>query len=70
MTGIPRGDLDPDLLRALREATMDAADDGVEFYLNSGWRSPECQNPHLQIPSPTIQRSVASVSRLDAWRRP
>jgi zinc D-Ala-D-Ala carboxypeptidase len=36
--------LDPDLLRALREAATDAADDGVDFYVNSGWRSPEYQS--------------------------
>jgi D-alanyl-D-alanine carboxypeptidase len=39
--------LDPDLLRALREAATDAADDGVEFYVNSGWRSPEYQEQLL-----------------------
>src|SRR5215217_8826439 len=33
--------LDPDLLGALREAATDAADDGIDFYVNSGWRSPE-----------------------------
>jgi zinc D-Ala-D-Ala carboxypeptidase len=31
--------LDPSLLRALRRAAMDAAGDGVEFYVISGWRS-------------------------------
>jgi D-alanyl-D-alanine carboxypeptidase len=36
--------LDPDLLQALREAAADAADDGVEFNVNSGWRSPEYQS--------------------------
>ncbi|MBF6211662.1 M15 family metallopeptidase [Nocardia puris] len=35
--------LDPDLLRALRRAATDAADDGVEFVVNSGWRSREYQ---------------------------
>ncbi len=35
--------LDPSLLRALRRAAADAADDGVEFFVNSGWRSPEYQ---------------------------
>ena len=39
--------LDPDLLRALREAATDAADDGIEFYVNSGWRSTEYQNQLL-----------------------
>jgi zinc D-Ala-D-Ala carboxypeptidase len=36
--------LDADLLQALREAATDAADDGIEFSVNSGWRSPEYQN--------------------------
>ena len=36
--------LDPDLLGALRQAATDAADDGVEFFIDSGWRSPEYQN--------------------------
>jgi D-alanyl-D-alanine carboxypeptidase len=31
--------LDPDLLAALQEASRDAADDGVEVVVNSGWRS-------------------------------
>ena len=33
--------LDPALLGALRQAATDAADGGVEFVVNSGWRSPE-----------------------------
>jgi zinc D-Ala-D-Ala carboxypeptidase len=36
--------LDPDLLQALREAATDAADDGIEIYVNSGWRSPDYQD--------------------------
>jgi D-alanyl-D-alanine carboxypeptidase len=40
--------LDPDLLGALREAATDAADDGVEFLVDSGWRSPEYQERLLQ----------------------
>ena len=40
--------LDPDLLRALREAATDAADDGIELYVNSGWRSPEYQSQLLR----------------------
>jgi hypothetical protein len=32
--------LDPALLGALRQAATDAADDGVRFVVNSGWRSP------------------------------
>ncbi len=38
------GKLDPDFLKALHQAATAAADDGVEFYVNSGWRSPEYQN--------------------------
>jgi len=40
--------LDPDLLKALRQAATDAADKGVELYVNSGWRSPEYQNQLLR----------------------
>lgn len=40
--------LDPALLRALREAATDAAADGVDLYVNSGWRSPEYQDQLLR----------------------
>jgi zinc D-Ala-D-Ala carboxypeptidase len=40
--------LDPDLLAALRQAATDAAGDGVEFFVDSGWRSPEYQERLLQ----------------------
>jgi zinc D-Ala-D-Ala carboxypeptidase len=40
--------LDPDLLGALRQAATDAADDGVEFVVDSGWRSPEYQDQLLR----------------------
>jgi D-alanyl-D-alanine carboxypeptidase len=40
--------LDPGLLQALREAATDAADDGIDFYVNSGWRSREYQNQLLR----------------------
>jgi zinc D-Ala-D-Ala carboxypeptidase len=40
--------LDPELLQALREAATDAADDGIEFTVNSGWRSPQYQNQLLR----------------------
>jgi len=40
--------LDPDLLRALRQAATDAADDRVELFVDSGWRSPEYQNQLLR----------------------
>jgi len=39
--------LDPDLLGALRQAATDAADDGVQFFVTSGWRSSEYQNQLL-----------------------
>jgi D-alanyl-D-alanine carboxypeptidase len=40
--------LDPALLGALRQAATDAAGDGVEFFVNSGWRSPEYQEQLLR----------------------
>jgi D-alanyl-D-alanine carboxypeptidase len=40
--------LDPALRRALREAATDAADDGVAFAVNSGWRSGEYQDQLLR----------------------
>jgi D-alanyl-D-alanine carboxypeptidase len=40
--------LDPDLLAALRQAATDAAKDGVEILINSGWRSPEYQDRLLR----------------------
>lgn len=40
--------LDPALLRALRQAATDAANDGVEFVVNSGWRSPAYQEQLLR----------------------
>jgi zinc D-Ala-D-Ala carboxypeptidase len=40
--------LDPDLLGALRHAATDAADDGVELFVDSGWRSREYQNRLLR----------------------
>jgi D-alanyl-D-alanine carboxypeptidase len=40
-------ELDPELLHAVREAATDAADAGIEFVLNSGWRSPSYQEQLL-----------------------
>jgi zinc D-Ala-D-Ala carboxypeptidase len=40
--------LDPALLDALRRAATDAAHDGVELFVDSGWRSPEYQNRLLR----------------------
>src|SRR5918999_580012 len=39
--------LDPALLAALRQAATDAADDEIEFFVESGWRSPEYQEQLL-----------------------
>jgi D-alanyl-D-alanine carboxypeptidase len=39
--------LDPALVGALRQAATDAADDGVEFVVDSGWRSPAYQEQLL-----------------------
>jgi LAS superfamily LD-carboxypeptidase LdcB len=40
--------LDNDLIGALRGAAIDAADDGVEILVDSGWRSPEYQRQLLR----------------------
>ena len=40
--------LDPALLSALQQAATAAADDGVEFFVNSGWRSPKYQAQLLE----------------------
>jgi zinc D-Ala-D-Ala carboxypeptidase len=42
-----QGNLDPALVDALRQAATDAAYDGVELYVRSGWRSPEDQQQLL-----------------------
>ena len=41
-------DLDPALLRALRRAATDAAEDRVELYVDSGWRSTRYQEQLLR----------------------
>lgn len=54
--------LDPALLHALRDAGADAADDGTELFVNSGWRSSAYQE-HL------LQEAVAKYgSRAEAAR--
>jgi zinc D-Ala-D-Ala carboxypeptidase len=40
--------LDPDLLRALRQAATAAADDGIALFVVSGWRSPAYQDALLR----------------------
>jgi hypothetical protein len=48
-TDIPAvANLDPDLLRALRQAATAAAGDGVETVVKSGWRSREYQKQLLR----------------------
>jgi D-alanyl-D-alanine carboxypeptidase len=47
--GIPAvANLDPALRGALRQATTDAAGDGVQIFVDSGWRSPEYQEQLLR----------------------
>ncbi|GAA4054810.1 M15 family metallopeptidase [Nonomuraea soli] len=40
--------LDPDLLSAVRRAAADAEEDGIEFNVNSGWRSKAYQQGLLE----------------------
>ncbi len=54
--------LDADLLRALREAATDAAEDGIELYVNSGWRSREYQE-HLRRAAVAEYGSEAAAAR-------
>jgi hypothetical protein len=54
--------LAPDLLRALREAAADADDDGVTFYVNSGWRSPAYQS-QLLVEAVSKYGSEANAAR-------
>ena len=47
--GVPGvANLGPALLGALRQAATDAANDGVVFHVDSGWRSPEYQSQLLR----------------------
>ena len=54
--------LDPGLLGALRQAATAAADDGVEFVVDSGWRSPAYQEQLLHEAIPKYG-SEAEASR-------
>ncbi len=54
--------LDPDLLGALRRAATDAAADGVDVVVSSGWRSPEYQERLLR-------EAVAKYGSLEAAAR-
>jgi zinc D-Ala-D-Ala carboxypeptidase len=61
--GIPGvANLDPALLGALRRAATDAARDGVEFVVDSGWRSPEYQE-HLLREAVTEYGSEEEAAR-------
>jgi zinc D-Ala-D-Ala carboxypeptidase len=54
--------LDPALLGALRQAAADAADGGVEFLVDSGWRSPAYQ-AHLLEDAVSQYGSAAEAAR-------
>jgi len=54
--------LDPALRRALREAATAAAPAGIEFTVNSGWRSPEYQDRLLRAAISTYG-SAAEAAR-------
>jgi zinc D-Ala-D-Ala carboxypeptidase len=54
--------LDPDLLRALRRAASDSADDGVALLVESGWRSPAYQE-HLMQEAISKYGSEAEATR-------
>src|SRR5687767_4322115 len=56
------GNLDPALVGSLRRAATDAAYDGVEFYVKSGWRSPQYQ-PRLLDEAITKYGSEAEAAR-------
>jgi hypothetical protein len=61
--GIPGvANLDPALLGALRQAATVAADAGVEFSVDSGWRSPEYQD-HLLREAVSKYGSEAEAAR-------
>jgi len=53
--------LDPALLAALRAAATDAAADGVEFRVNSGWRSPAYQRRLLREAISTYGSAAAAA---------
>jgi hypothetical protein len=56
--------LDPDLLRALRQAASDASGDGVAaFVVNSGWRSPAYED---QLRREAIEK-YGSVREASRW---
>ena len=56
-------ELDPELLSALRQAAMDADDDGVRFRVNSGWRSAAEQERLFR----TAVRTYGSPAEAARW---
>ena len=54
--------LDPELLRAIRQVAKAAARDGVKISVNSGWRSPEYQD-RLHLQAVWKYRSEAKAAR-------
>lgn len=54
--------LDPTLLRTLRHAAKDAADHGITFTVNSGWRSTTYQN-RLLAEAKAKHRSAKEAAR-------
>jgi zinc D-Ala-D-Ala carboxypeptidase len=58
--------LHPQLLRALREAATDAAGDGAQFVVDSGWRSPRYQE---QLLSQAIAK-YGSEAQATRWVAP
>ena len=59
--------LDPGLLRALRQAAMDAAKDGIEIVVNSGWRSREYQK---QLLRDAVAKYRSEKEAADGWPLP
>jgi LAS superfamily LD-carboxypeptidase LdcB len=59
--------LDPDLRRALRAAATDAAGDGVDIYVNSGWRSERYQ---AQLFEQAVSKYGSAVSAEQWVARP
>jgi LAS superfamily LD-carboxypeptidase LdcB len=53
--------LDPGLRRALREAALDAAKDGIQIVVNSGWRSREYQKQLLRHAIATYGSTTAAA---------
>jgi LAS superfamily LD-carboxypeptidase LdcB len=58
--------LDPALLAALRRAATDAAAAGVQFYVDSGWRSPQYQE---QLFEQAVSK-YGSVAEAARWVAP